>query len=187
MSTLQIGVLLGSLRQGSFSRKIANVVAGMLPKDFQVRTIAIDGLVLYNQDYDDQGNVPPEWTAFRQEIKLLDGLLFVTPEYNRSMTPVLKNALDIASRPFGQNLWNGKPGAIISVSPGNFGGFGANQHLRQTMSFLNIFLLSQPEAYISNVASLLNDQGELINQSTKDFLQGYAKAFAQWVCRFANR
>jgi chromate reductase len=186
MKALQLGVFLGSLRQESFSRKIAGIVTSMLPEVFQTRTIDIGGLGLYNQDYDDWNTIPPEWTIFRQEVKSLDGFLFVTPEYNRSMTPVLKNALDIASRPLEQNCWNGKPGAIISISPGLFGGFGASQHLRQTMSFLNIFLMSKPEAYISNVKSLLNDKGELVNQNTKDFLQHYADAFTQWVHRFAD-
>lgn len=186
MDILKIGVFVGSLRRESFSGKIAGIVAGMLPEDLQVKTVDIGGLVLYNQDYDDQGAPPQEWTAFRRELASLDGFLFVTPEYNRSMTPVLKNALDIGSRPFGQNLWNGKPGALISISPGQLGGFGANHHLRQTMSFLNILLLSQPEAYIGNVASLLNDRGEPANQSTKNFLQEYAGAFARWARRFAR-
>ncbi|MDR2484564.1 MAG: NAD(P)H-dependent oxidoreductase [Treponema sp.] len=186
MGILKIGVFAGSLRRESFSGKIAGIVADMLPEDLQVKTVDIGGLVLYNQDYDDQGAPPREWAAFRQEIASLDGFLFVTPEYNRSMTPALKNALDIGSRPFGQNLWSGKPGALISISQGQLGGFGANHHLRQTMSFLNILLLSQPEAYIGNVASLLNGRGEPANQSTKNFLQEYAGAFALWVRRFAR-
>ncbi|MDR2536286.1 MAG: NAD(P)H-dependent oxidoreductase [Treponema sp.] len=183
MSTLELGVFVGSLRKESFSRKIAHIVTGMLLKDFHFKIIDIGGLALYNQDYDDQGNVPPAWVDFRQELGSLRGFLFVTPEYNRSMPPVLKNALDIGSRPFGQNLWSGKPGAIISVSPGQIGGFGANHHLRQVMSFLNILLLNQPEAYISKVDALLNEKGELVNQGTKDFLQSYAGAFTQWVYR----
>jgi chromate reductase len=186
MDAVKIGVFVGSLRRESFSGKIAGLVAEMLPEDLQVKTLNIGGLALYNQDYDDQGAPPPEWTAFRQEVMALDGFLFVTPEYNRSLTPVLKNALDIGSRPFAQNLWSGKPGGIISVSQGRLGGFGANHHLRQTMSFLNIFLLSQPEAYIGDAASLFNSCGELVQERAKALLHEYAAGFAQWVRKFAQ-
>jgi chromate reductase len=116
----------------------------------------------------------------------LHGFLFVTPEYKRSITAALKNALDIASRPFGQNVWNGKPGAIISVTPGKLGAFGANHHLRQPMVFLNILLLQQPEVYLGNVAKLFNERGEVIDQDTKDFLQTFAGAFARWVRTWAK-
>jgi chromate reductase len=139
---------------------------------------------MYNQDYDDEGHPPAEWTRFRKEVKALDGCLFVTPEYNRSFPPVLKNALDIASRPYGQNLWSGKPGAVIGVSPGKLGAFGAGNQLRQTMAFLNIFLMQQPEAYIGEAASLFDEQGKLTNQGTADFLRQYADAFAAWALRF---
>jgi chromate reductase len=157
-----------------------------LPEDFTAKWIDLSGLPLYNQDYDDNGNPPREWQAFRQEIKALDGFLFVTPEYNRSITAALKNALDVASRPFGQNAWNGKPGAIISVTPGKLGAFGANHHLRQPMVFLNIPLLQQPEVYLSNIAELFNERGEIIDQGTKDFLQTFAGAFARWVRALAK-
>jgi chromate reductase len=181
MAKINIGVLTGSLRKESFSKKIGLYVAGLLPEDFIAKWIDLSGLPLYNQDYDDDGNPPREWQVFRQEIKALDGFLFVTPEYNRSITPALKNALDVASRPFGENAWDGKPGAIISVTPGKLGAFGANHHLRQPMVFLNIPLLQQPEVYLSNIAGLFNDRGELIDQSTKDFLQTFTDAFARWV------
>jgi chromate reductase len=181
MDKINIGVLTGSLRRESFSKKTGLYVAGLLPEDFTAKWIDLSGLPLYNQDYDDDGNPPREWQVFRQEIKALDGFLFVTPEYNRSITPALKNALDVASRPFGKNAWDGKPGAIISVSTGKLGAFGANHHLRQPMVFLNIPLLQQPEVYLSNIAGLFNDSGEMIDQSAKDFLRTFAGAFARWV------
>ncbi|MDR2170824.1 MAG: NAD(P)H-dependent oxidoreductase [Planctomycetaceae bacterium] len=181
MEKIRIGILTGSLRRESYSKKIGLYVADLLPEDFTAQWIDLGNLQLYNQDYDDDGNPPQEWQVFRQTIKDLDGFLFVTPEYNRSVTPALKNALDIASRPFGQNAWNGKPGAIISVTPGKLGAFGANHHLRQPMVFLNIPLLQQPEVYISNIANLFNDKGEIVDQHTKDFLQNFADSFANWI------
>jgi chromate reductase len=186
MTQTSIGVLTGSLRRESYSKKIGLYVAGLLPENFAAKWIDLSGLPLYNQDYDDDGNPPREWQVFRQEIRGLDGFLFVTPEYNRSVTAALKNALDVASRPFGQNAWNGKPGAVISVTPGKLGAFGANHHLRQPMVFLNIPLLQQPEVYLGGVAELFNGRGELIDQGTKDFLQTFAGAFARWVRRWAK-
>jgi chromate reductase len=181
MSKITIGVLGGSLRRESYSKKTGLYAAGLLPEDFTSRWIDLSGLPMYNQDYDDDGNPPREWQDFRREIKALDGFLFVTPEYNRSITAVLKNALDVASRPFGQNVWSGKPGAIISVTPGKLGAFGANHQLRQPMVFLNVLLLQQPELYLGNAAALFNDKGEVIDQDAKDLLQNFAGAFARWV------
>jgi chromate reductase len=186
MEKIKIGVFTGSLRKESFCRKTAQAIGGMVGGPFEMRPMEIGNLAMFNQDYDDEGRTPPEWRRFREEVKDLEGFLFVTPEYNRSFPPVLKNALDIASRPYGQNVWSGKPGAVISVSPGKLGGFGANQHLRQTMGFLNIILMQQPEAYIGDAASLFDERGELTNQGTRDFLQKFADAFTAWVQRFRN-
>jgi chromate reductase len=186
MDKIKIGVIAGSLRKESFCKKTARALCCMMPGNFEIKPVEIGGLAMFNQDYDDEGHTPAEWTRLREEIKTLDGFLFVTPEYNRSFPPVLKNALDIASRPMGKNVWSGKPGAIISVSPGKLGAFGANQHLRQTMSFLNIFLMPQPEAYLSEAAALFDDHGELCNEGTRKFLQDYADAFVQWVGRFTK-
>ena len=165
MKVKKIGIFVGSLRRNSFSRSIAKAVAALAPEGFEFRFIDIGNLPLYNQDYDDEGQTPQPYTLFRNEVAEMDGLLFVTPEYNRSMPAVLKNALDVGSRPYGQSIWNGKPGAVISVSPGGFGGFGANQQLRQPLAFLNVLLLQQPEVYIGNVEALLNERGELVNES----------------------
>lgn len=181
MGRKNIGVFVGSLRRDSFSRAIARAAASLAPEELSMKFIDIGDLPLYNSDFDDDGNPPETWERFRKEIAELDGFLFVTPEYNRSVPAVLKNALDVGSRPYGHNAWDGKPGAIISVSPGVLGAFGANHHLRQPMVFLNVLLMQQPEAYIGSVASLLNGNGELINESTRSFLKNYMDTFAKWV------
>ena len=178
---ITIGLVVGSARTESYSRKVAAFVAARLPGAFETRTLHIEKLPLYNQDYDDEGKTPPEWTAFREEVKSLDGFLFVTPEYNRSFPPLLKNALDIASRPYGKNVWTGKPGALIGVSPGKIGAFGAVQQLKQVLSFLNILLLQQPEAYLGEAALFLGDEGTVTNPETAQFLETFAAAFAAWV------
>jgi chromate reductase len=110
-------------------------------------------------------------------------VLFLTPEYNRSVPGVLKNAIDVGSRPYGKSAWNGKPGAVISVTSGALGAFGANHHLRQSLVFLNVPAMPQPEAYIGNAASLFDDKGTLTNDSTRSFLQKFLQAFAQWIER----
>ena len=176
-----IGVLVGSLRKESFNKKIAKYVCEIIPDDFEVKVIDISGLVLFNQDYDDEGTTPQEWIKFRQEIKEIDAVLFVTPEYNRSVPPVLKNAIDIASRPPGQNAWQGKPGAVISVAPGRIGGFGSNHHLRQSMVVLDVRMMQQPEAYISNVEDILDDQGNVSDKRTQDFLRNFVENYIKWI------
>lgn len=181
MSVKNIGIIVGSLRRGSFCRSVAKAAASLAPEGLSFRIIEIGDLPMFNQDFDDDGNTPEAWTKFRKEIKELDGFLFVTPEYNRSMPAVMKNALDVASRPYGSNAWSGKPGAIISATPGGLGAFGANHHLRQVMTFLNVLLLQQPEAYISNVAALLDEKGELTDESTRTFLKDFMAAFSRWV------
>lgn len=183
MKKIRIGVVVGSLRKESFNRKVADNFMAMMPEDFDMIPVNID-LPMFNQDYDDEGSTPKEWVAFRDEIASMDGFLFLTPEYNRSVPPVLKNALDIASRPYGQNQWDGKPGAIISASPGGQGAFGANHHLRQTLSFLNIYTMQQPEIYLAKVDAMLDEKGGIANDGTRAFLQSCADAFAAWVRRF---
>lgn len=134
---------------------------------------------MYNQDLEQ--NPPKEWVEFREKVKKLDALLFLTPEYNRSVPAVLKNALDVGSRPPGKSCWNAKPAAIVSVSTGSISGFGANHHLRQSLTFLNVPTMAQPEAYIGNVADLFDEQGNLINDSTKEFLKSFMQAFEKWA------
>lgn len=175
----KIAVLVGSLRKGSYNRKMANALISLAPAHLQFDMIEIGTLPLYNEDLDN--NPPAEWKSFRDQIRNHDGLLFVTPEYNRSIPGVLKNALDVGSRPYGKSVWEGKPAAVISVSPGAIGGFGANQHLRQTFVFLDVPVLQQPEAYIGQANTLFDEQGKLKNPETEKFLQKILTRYDQWL------
>jgi chromate reductase len=177
----KIGVFIGSLRQESFNRKMATSLIGLAPEKLTFEIVEIGGLPLYNQDFDDEGRPPLAWTEFRQRVKSFDGFLFVTPEYNRSVPAPLKNALDVGSRPYGQSAWGGKPGAVISVSPGAIGGFGANHHLRQSLVFLDVPTMQQPEAYIGNAANLFDQNGNLATESIREFAAKYINSFASWV------
>lgn len=180
MSTYQVAVVVGSLRQGSFSRSIALAVSELAAPRLQLTIAEIGELPLYNPDID--GDTPPAaWTAFRNAVGAADAVLFVTPEYNRSIPGALKNALDVGSRPYGKSIWNGKPAAIISNSPGMLGAFGANHHLRQPLVFLNMPVLQQPEVYLSKVADVLDENGKLNNEDTKKFLTDFAGKFADWI------
>jgi chromate reductase len=176
-----IAVLVGSLRKESFSRKLANALKTASPPALQLEIVEIGDLPLYNQDL--EANVPPAWKAVRERIARAAGVLFVTPEYNRSLPGALKNAIDVASRPYGKSAWQGKPGGVISVSPGAIGGFGANHHLRQALVFLNVFAMAQPEAYIGGADKLFDAAGKLEHAPTHEFLTKYMQAFADWVAR----
>lgn len=179
MPTKYIAVLVGSLRRGSFNRMMANVLIRLAPEFLKLEIVEFGGLDLYNQDLDE---APPKaWVDFRNALRRYDGFLFVTPEYNRSIPGVLKNAIDVGSRPYGQSAWEGKPGAVVSVSTGRTGGFGANHHLRQTLVFLNVPSLQQPEIYIGNAHELFNEKGDLNNDKTRDLMQNFIVAFADWV------
>ncbi|MGO9007672.1 MAG: NADPH-dependent FMN reductase [Beijerinckiaceae bacterium] len=174
-----VAVFVGSLRKDSINRKLANALADLAPSSLKLGIVEIGQLPLYNQDAD--SNPPTAWTAFRERLKAADAVLFVTPEYNRSVPAALKNALDVGSRPYGQSAWNGKPGAIVSASPGAIGGFGANHHLRQSLVFLNVPAMQQPEAYIGGADKLFDASGKLVNDGTRKFLQGFMQAFAAWI------
>ena len=182
MKRKKIGILVGSLRRDSYSKKVAQYLAGLLDAQFDVVYPDTSGLALYNEDLENEG-IPNEWQVFRNEIKALDAVLFVTPEYNRSIPAVLKNALDVASRPSGESVWGGKPGAIASVSPGKIGGFGANNHLRQVTTCLNIYMMQKPEAYIGGISGAVDDNG-VSDKGMQDYLRGFAVEFAEWVNRF---
>jgi chromate reductase len=182
-STTDVAVFVGSLRKDSFNRKMANALSSLAPEGLRLGIVEIGQLPLYSQDDDVPGKVPAAWQSLRDRVKPAGAVLFVTPEYNRSVPGVLKNAIDVASRPYGQSAFDGKPGAVISVSPGAIGGFGANQHLRQMMVFLNVPMLQQPEAYIGGAASLFDDQGNLTNPATREFLGKFMQAFATWIER----
>lgn len=179
MKKYKIAVIVGSLRKDSFNLKTAKALIAMAPESLSLEIVSIADLPMFNQDL--EATPPKEWVAFREQIIAVDGLLFVTPEYNRSVPAVLKNAIDVGSRPYGHNSWNGKPGAVVSVSIGNISGFGANHHLRQSLTFVNVPTMAQPEAYIGGATALFNDQGELTDDSTKDFLKNFMAAFEKWV------
>lgn len=175
----KIGILVGSLRKDSFNRMVAHALTEVAPESLSFEWIEIGQLSFFNQDLED--NPPKEWTDFRSKIASLDGVVFATPEYNRSVPAVLKNAIDVGSRPYGQSVWNNIPAAVISVSIGAIGGFGANHHLRQSLVFLNMPTMAQPEAYIGSAGELFDASGKLTNQDTSKFLKSFAAAFSDWV------
>ena len=177
--TSKIAVIVGSLRKESYNRKIALELARLAPPSLQLQMIEIGDLPFYNEDLD-HAAPPAAWIRFREQIKAADGVLFLTPEYNRSVPAVIKNAVDVGSRPYGQNAWDGKPAAVVSVSIGAIGGFGANHHLRQALSFINTPCMLQPEAYIGNAASSFDASGKL-NEGTAAYLQTIISAYADWV------
>ncbi|QPF73943.1 NAD(P)H-dependent oxidoreductase [Roseateles sp. DAIF2] len=177
----RVAVLVGSLRKDSLNRKLALALKALAPPSLLLEIAEIGELPLYNQD--DDANPPAASVAFKQRIKDADAVLFVTPEYNRSVPGVLKNAIDIASRPYGQSAWDGKPGAIVSLSPGAIGAFGANHHLRQSLVFLNVPLLQQPEAYVGGAGELFDANGAIAKPESKAFLEKFINAFAAWVER----
>jgi chromate reductase, NAD(P)H dehydrogenase (quinone) len=180
-ATRKVAVLIGSLRKESFSRKVAKslIALGQPPLEFEI--VEIGHLPFFNQDF--EADLPPAIRDFKEKIGSFDAVLFVTPEYNRSVPGVLKNAIDCGSRPYGKSAWGRKPAGVVSVSPGAIGGFGANHHLRQSLVFLDMPAMQQPEAYIGGAAKLFDEKGTLINDSTREFLQKYLQAFAQWIER----
>lgn len=183
MATRKIAVIVGSLRKESFNRKVAKTLMLMAPPTLDMEIVEIGHLPMYNQDDDDNPSAVVK--EFRARIKTFDGVLWVTPEYNRSVPGVLKNAIDVGSRPYGDSAWNGKPCGVVSVSPGAIAGFGANHHLRQSLVFLNMPAMQQPEAYIGNIGKQF-DGDKLTNESTGKFLQTFVEAFATWVERHAD-
>lgn len=184
--SINVAVLVGSLRKGSFSRSVALALKEIAAPGMVLNLVEIGDLPLYNPDLDSV-TAPAPWLRFRADIVQASAVLFVTPEYNRSVPGSLKNALDVGSRPYGKSVWSGKPAAIVSVSPGMLGAFGANHHLRQPLVFLNMPVLQQPEAYISKVGDLLDKDGKLVNEDTRAFLKTFAEAFEGWIGRTTAR
>jgi len=180
---VDVALLVGSQRKESFSRKLANALIRIAPETLKCEIVEIGDLPLYNQD--DDANPPAASAAFKARVKKAQAVLFVTPEYNRGVPGVLKNAIDIASRPYGQSAWDGKPGAVVSQSPGVIGGFGANHALRQSLVFLNVPCMQQPEAYVGATAKMFDAQGNVVEQGMRDFLHKFMQAFASWVQRNA--
>ncbi|MCO6185399.1 NADPH-dependent FMN reductase [Rhizobium sp. L1K21] len=179
MENVKVAVLVGSLREGSLNRKLAKALERVAPENLAFSFVEIGDLPFYNSDLEDEA--PAAWKDFRSSITACDAVLFVTPEYNRSLPASLKNALDVGSRPMGSSVWNGKPGAVVTGSPGAIGGFGANHHLRQSLVFLNVPAMAQPEAYIGGLGNLFDDSGNVTNENTKTFLETFMKAFAAWI------
>lgn len=177
--TRNVAVIVGSLRKDSLNRKVANALAELAPPGLKLSILEIGHLSIYNQDSDE--NPPAAWTEFRNQIIAADAVLFVSPEHNRSVPAALKNAIDIGSRPYGKNAWNGKPGAVVTASPGGIGGFGSNHHLRQSLVFLNVPAMAQPEAYIGGADKLFDAQGKLSNDGTRKFLESFMQAYASWI------
>lgn len=179
-----VAVLIGSLRQQAYSRKLAMAMVQLAPPALALRIVELGELSIFNQDL--EGQPPAPWVQFRQQIAAADAVLFVTPEYNRSVPAVLKNAVDIASRPRGQSVWSGKPGAVISISPGMMGGFGANHHLRQSLTAVNVATMAQPEVYLSGADKLFDEQGAPTSDATRDVLLKFLRAFEQWIASRAS-
>ena len=179
MKKYKIGVIVGSLRKESYNLKTAETLMEIAPESLSFEMIEIADLPMFNEDLEE--NPPKEWVSFKKQVEAKDGVLFLTPEYNRSVPAVLKNAIDVASRPYGHNSWDGKPAGIVSVSIGAISGFGANHHLRQSLVFVNMRTMAQPEAYIGGAGSLFDEEGKLINESTKEFLHTWMNSFEEWI------
>jgi chromate reductase len=177
-----VGVLVGSLRKASYSRALALALHEIAPPPLRLRMIEIGAMPLYNQD--DEPSPPKAWTTFRREVEAADALLFITPEYNRSIPAPLKNAIDVGSRPKGANCFNGKSAAVISLSPGVLGAFGANHHLRQCLMCLNVATMPAPEAYIGGADKLFDERGAIAVETTRHFVAQFMQTFAAWIERF---
>jgi chromate reductase len=182
MSHYKIGVVVGSLRKDSFNAKLATGLAKLAPADFAFNNIQIGDLPLYNQDHD--GDPSPQVKRLKSEIAASQGLLFLTPEYNRSIPGVLKNAIDHASRPYGQSVWGGKPAGVLGVSVGPIGSALAQQHLRNVLAYLDVPTLGQPEAFIQAKEGLFEADGS-IGAGSRAFLQGWMDAYVAWVKKHA--
>jgi chromate reductase, NAD(P)H dehydrogenase (quinone) len=177
----KVAVLVGSLRKASINRRLALALAELAPASLKLEIVEIGDLPLYNEDID-QDSPPETYTRFREQLRGADALLFVTPEYNRSMPGALKNAIDVGSRPYGQSVFSGKPGAVLTASPGAIGGFGANHALRQCMVFLDVYMMQQPEAYLGGAGSFFEEAG-MLGDGIRPFLQKFIDAYAAWVAR----
>ena len=184
--SIKVAVLVGSLRKDSFNRRLAHAVEKLAPDELAFEHVAIGDLPLYDQDLD--GNYPASWTTMKQQIQAADALLFVTPEYNRSVPGVLKNAIDIASRPYGTNAFAGKPGAVIGASIGATGSALAQQHLRNVLAYLDVPLLGQPEVFVQfKDDGPVDANGNITVDSTRKFLQGFVDSYVAWVHTILKR
>ena len=179
MAKTRVAVFVGSLRKDSFNRKLARAVEKLAPTDFEFNHVRIDNLPLYNQDFD--GDYPAEPARLKKDVEAADALLFVTPEYNRTVPGVLKNAIDIGSRPWGTNSFAGKPAGVLGVSIGAIGTALAQQHLRNVLAYLDVPTLGQPEVFLQFKDGLIDDDGGIADEKTRKFLQGYVDTYVAWV------
>jgi chromate reductase len=171
----------GSLRKGSYNRAALRAAQQLVPKDAVIEIFDLDGIPPFNQD--DEGNPPERVSLFKSRIRAADAILFVTPEYNYSIPGVLKNAIDWASRPYGDNAWDGKPAAVMGASPGSLGTARAQYHLRQTFVFLNVYALNQPEVMIANAASRFDEKGNLVDQNTQQHIRKLLENLVRWAAQ----
>jgi chromate reductase len=184
MAARKVAVMVGSLRKGSFTQRVADALRAMQPASLDLQVVEIRDLPLYDQDGEDAPPAP--WVDFRAQVRSADAVLFLTPEYNRSIPGALKNAIDVGSRPYGKSVWSGKPCGVVSTSPGAIGGFGANHHLRQCLVFLDMPVLQQPEMYLGAVDKLVENGGKVTSDSGKQLLARFLDTFARWVERNAR-
>lgn len=182
MEKKKVAVIVGSLRKESFNRKIANEMIRLAPESLELKIAEIKDLSFFNEDI--EKTPPQQWTDFKNEIKNSDAVLFVSPEYNRTLPGVLKNAMEIGSRPPKENSWKGKPGAVVTVSPGAIGGLGANHNIRDAATSLDIPMMQQPAAYMGGVKDRLKEDGITVNEATEKFLTDFMAAFEKWIQRF---
>ncbi len=184
----RIAVIIGSLRKASFSRKAALAMKSVAPPELDLQITEIGDLALYNEELDESPELTPQpWTRFREVLRSSDGVLFFTPEYNRSLPGLLKNAIDVGSRPGGKSSWAHKMAGVVSVTPYNNGAFGANHALRQCMVFLDVPVMQQPEMYISNAGKSFGDNGDFTNDDTKKLFTRFIGAYAEWVEKLAKK
>jgi len=179
MATHHIVTIAGSLRKESFSLKIANALARLAPASLKLEVMTPHGISFFNQDL--EANPPADWLAFREKLQNSHGVLFVTPEYNRSIPGALKNAIDVGSRPYGKSSFMGKPIGIISNSPGPLGGVSAAKHLQNILPGISGPIMGQPETYLNGVGDAFNEKGELTKESLQKVLETFLGAFAAWV------
>lgn len=185
MSSYKVAVMVGSLRRESLNRQLAGALAKLAPSDFSFDVMKIDDIPLYNQD--DDGNQPEPVKRLKAAIRAAQGVIFVTPEYNRSVPGVLKNAIDAASRPYGDSAWNGKPAGVVGISVGQIGTAIAQQHLRNTLAYLHMPTLGQPEVFLMAKEGFFDAQGGIANEGTRKFLQGWVNEYAAFVKKNAEK
>ena len=184
-NSLDVAAIVGSLRRDSYTRRLTEVLARLAGDSMRIEIVEIRDLSMYNQD--DEEFAPPAWVAFRSRLARADGVLFATPEYNRSMPACIKNAIDVGSRPRVNNVWAGKPAAVISASPGMLGGFGANHHLRQCLVAVSAPAMPVPEAYIGGSNNLFGADGEFVNTATRELCVKFVRSFETWIRQITGK